>query len=287
MLANLAIGATAAGATAAGAMGLATLRIADALRTRHAWRSLSGHALPARPLFEARMLSGLPDPVRAFFSYTIEEGAVLGSVAEVAMSGELGLGDARDPKYMPMHARQIIAPPYGLVWIVDVGSGLMRLSGSDGFCGGRSWVRFWFWNAVPVVRAGGSSDHLRAALGRVVAEAVFFAPASLLPENGVVWEAVGSHTARASVMHLGMVQTVDVTVDDEGRPHTVVIPRWSDANMERRFRLQPFGGTLSEFRRFGGYMLPTRIDGGNFIGTPEYFPFYKARIERVRFLPAT
>lgn len=281
MLANLAIAAT-----AAGAIGLGTLRIVDALRTQHAWRSLSGHASQARPLFEARMLSGLPDPVRAFFAYTIQEGTVLGSVAEVAMSGELGLGDAGDPKYMPMHARQIIAPPHGLVWVVNAGSGLTKLSGSDGLCGGRSWVRFWLWNAVPVVRAGGSSDHLRAAFGRVVAEAVFFAPASLLPENGVTWEAVGSHTARASVTHLGMVQTVDVSVDDEGRPQTVVIPRWSDANADRRFRLQPFGGTLSEFRRFGGYMLPTRIEGGNFIGTPEYFPFYRAHVEQVRFLPA-
>jgi hypothetical protein len=33
-------------------------------------------------------------------------------------------------------------------------------------------------------------------------------------------------------------------------------------------------------------MLPTRIDGGNFIGTPEYFLFYRAHVEQVRFLPA-
>jgi hypothetical protein len=126
-----------------------------------------------------------------------------------------------------------------------------------------------------------------AAFGRVVAEAVFFAPASLLPEDGVTWEAAGSHTARATVRHLGRVQTADVSVNDEGRPHTVVIPRWSDANRDRQFRLQPFGGSLSEFRRFEGYMLPTRIHGGNFIGTSDYFPFYRAHVERVRFLPAS
>jgi hypothetical protein len=77
--------------------------------------------LRTHPLFEARMLSGLPDPARAFFAYTIEEGAVLKSVAEVTMSGELSLGDAHNPKYMPMHARQIIAPPHGLVWNVEAG----------------------------------------------------------------------------------------------------------------------------------------------------------------------
>jgi hypothetical protein len=31
-------------------------------------------------------------------------------------------------------------------------------------------------------------------------------------------------------------------------------------------------------------MLPTRIEGGNFIGTPDYFPFYRVRVLSVRFL---
>jgi hypothetical protein len=68
-------------------------------------------------------------------------------------------------------------------------------------------------------------------------------------------------------------RAVDITVDDQGAPSTVVIQRWSDANPERSFREQPFGGHVSEFRSFGGYQLPTRVEGGNLIGTPDYFPF--------------
>lgn len=33
----------------------------------------------------------------------------------------------------------------------------------------------------------------------------------------------------------------------------------------RVYQLQPFGGYLSEFREFGGYRLPTRIEAGNFL----------------------
>jgi hypothetical protein len=163
-----------------------------------------------------------------------------------------------------------------------------QLSGSDGLCGGRSWVRFWLWNVGPVVRAGGSSDHLRAAFGRVVAEAVFLAPASLLPENGVTWEAVGSHTARASVTHLGMVQTVNVSVDDEGRPQTVVMPRWSDANADRPFSL---GCSLSAARcqnsAASGLYASDAHRRRELHRNARLLPFYKARIERLRFLPAT
>ena len=31
-------------------------------------------------------------------------------------------------------------------------------------------------------------------------------------------------------------------------------------------------------------MLPTQIEGGNFIGTPDYLPFYPAHVLSVRFL---
>ena len=161
----------------------------------------------------------------------------------------------------------------------------MRIFGSDGFEGSKSWVRFWLLNLIPVVRAGGGPDHARSAFGRLVAESVFFTPAALLPRNGVMWQPVSRDVARATVNLRGMDQTVDISVDEDGRPRTVVIPRWSNANPEKEYRLQHFGGTLSEFRRFDGYTLPARIEGGNFIGTPDYFPFYKARIESIRFLP--
>jgi hypothetical protein len=183
-----------------------------------------------------------------------------------------------------MQAEQILAPPYGLVWNLKTGRGALRVTGSDGFDGKTSWVRFWLAGTVPIVRAGGNPDHARAAFGRVVAEAVFWAPAALLPKDGVSWEAIGVDVARATVTYNGMTQTVDVTLAEDGRPTTVVIPRWSAANPEKTYRLQPFGGYLFDFRDFDGYTLPTRVEGGNFIGTASYFPFYKARVESIRLI---
>jgi hypothetical protein len=136
---------------------------------------------------------------------------------------------------------------------------------------------------VPIVRAGGTADHARAAFGRVVAEAAFWAPASPLPQFGTTWEALDDNTARATVTSNGITQTIDITVAGDGRPTKVVIPRWTDANDDKEFRLQPFGGYLSEFREFNGYSLPTRVEGGNWIDTDDYFPFYKASVEYIHF----
>ena len=263
---------------------LQALRVSDQRQANRVWNDLAGTAAAGSTVFDPAMVQDLPDAARRFFLFTIRPGARLHHVTEIRMGGEIGLGDQENPDYLPMRAEQIIALPHGLVWKLAAGKGLMRISGSDGFDGVRSWVRFWLLHSVPVVRAGGGSDHARSAFGRVVAEAVFFAPAALLPHDGVTWEAAGPDTARATVTFNGMTQTVDVTVADDGRPLTVIIPRWSNANADKVYRLQPFGGTVAGFREFDGYVLPTHIEGGNFIGTEQYFPFYKADIEAIRFV---
>jgi Family of unknown function (DUF6544) len=264
-------------------VGLALWRTADRARDARAWRVLVDHAAEGAAVFDATLVAGLPEPARRYFTFCIAPGARLRTVAKIDMRGELGLGTKERPDYAPMRATQILAPPYGLVWKVRTGRGAIRMDGSDGIEGHASWSRFWLYGLIPIVRAGGNSDHRRAAFGRVVAEAAFWVPAALLPRNGVAWEAVGADIARATVTHDGLIQTVDVTVAADGAPVRVVIPRWTDANPDKVFRLQPFGGQLSDFREFDGFRLPTRVEGGNFIGSDDYFPFYRAEVGSVRF----
>jgi hypothetical protein len=266
-------------------IGLQAWRISDQRHANRVWNNLAAQAPADSVAFDPSTVQDLPEPARRFFQFTIRLGTPLRYVAEIRMSGAIGLGDNENPNYVPMRGHQIIAPPHGLVWKLDAGQGAMRISGSDGFDASKSWVRFWLLKFIPMVRAGGGPDHARSAFGRVVAEAVFFTPATLLPKSGVTWEAVGPDQARAAITFKGMRQAADITVAGDGRPLEVVIRRWSNANPDKTYRLQPFGGFLSEFREFDGYMLPTRIEGGNFIGTEDYFPFSKANVEDIRFLP--
>jgi hypothetical protein len=134
-----------------------------------------------------------------------------------------------------------------------------------------------------VARDGGHQDHARSAFGRYVAEAVFWTPAALLPGPGVTWAAVDADTARVTVTLGAFTQSVDVAVDVDGRPNQVSFLRWTNANPEKVFRLQPFGGLLSDFRHVDGFMLPFQAEAGNHIGTEDWFPFFKATITDIRF----
>ena len=259
-------------------------RIKDERTDAAGWARLQASQPGVHEVFEPSMVQDLPDAARRYFLFTIAPGTPLVPVSEIRMRGEIGLGSKDAPNYKPMRARQILAPPHGFIWQVDAGSGVMRMSGSDGMLNDSAWTRFWLDWTLPVVRAGEDENYLRSAFGRVVAEAVFWAPASLLPGNAVRWEkGDGPNRAKAIVTRGALSQSLEVEVAEDGRPLSVVIPRWSNVNPEKRWQVQAFGGTLGEFRRFGGFTLPTRVDGGNHFGTPDYFPFFRAQVEEIDF----
>ncbi len=255
--------------------GRATL---DRRADRAEWARLAALQPAAPPAFDPAMVTDLPEPARRYFGFAIRPGTPLRRVAEIEMQGSFGLGDKAQPRYQPMAARQILAAPEGFLWAMRTRGG-MPVSGSDT---GR-WTRFRVLGLIPVARMGGTPDHARAAFGRYVAEAVFWTPAALLPGPGITWEAPGPDTARVKVTRGDLSQAVDVTLDAEGRPLRVIFQRWTNANPDKVYRLQPFGGLLSDFREVEGFCLPFHVEAGNMFDTTDYFPFFIADISAIRF----
>jgi hypothetical protein len=233
----------------------------------------------APAVFDPAMVADLPEPARRYFLHAIAPGTPLFTVAEIEMTGQFSLGTKEAPNYLPMRARQVLASPHGFVWAMDAGSFPMTVSGSDS----GSWTRFWLGGIAPVARVEADANTRRSAFGRHVAEAAFWTPAVLLPGPAVRWEPVDANTARAIITHEDLSQAIEITVDSQGRATQVVFPRWSNANPDKSWQIQPFGGTLSDYRDFGGFRLPTRVEAGNFFGTDAYFPFFIAEVQAVRF----
>ncbi len=257
---------------------LAMLRLLDQRADGAEWARLAS-LQPDRPeRFDPAQVADLPEPARRFFRYAIRPGTPLLPVVEIEMQGRFGLGTREAPRYQPIAARQILAAPEGFVWTMRTRGGL-PMSGSDTGL----WTRFRILWLVPVARQGGDHDHARSAFGRYVAEATFWSPAALLPAPGVAWSAVDADSARVSVRHGALEQAVTIHVDRDGRPLQVSFDRWSNANPQRVHRLQTFGGYLSDFREVGGYRLPFHVEAGNMFGTPDYFPFFVARVTAIHF----
>jgi len=259
-------------------------RYADDQALAKTWRQLVLTTNPSPEMFDPKQLDGLPIAARRYFESSIQTGIPLHTVVEITMHGEFSLGDKSAPNYLPMKACQLLAPPFGFIWHVDAGQGLMQFTGSDAAFPGGSWTRFWLFGIVPVARVGGTTDHALSSFGRYMGESLFWSPASLLPSDKVTWTELDTSTARVTVVHDEFTQAFDITVDDNGYLDQVQFERWSNANSEKLYKLQPFGGYLSDFQEFDGFTLPTTVVAGNHFGTEDYFPFFKASVDSVNFI---
>lgn len=256
----------------------------DQARMRAVWAALERAREADPPRFDPAEIADLPEVAQRYFARAIEPGTPLHRVVRLRMEGSFVLNG----NTLPMTARQILAPPaQGFVWQAEVGSGLMRFAGSDGFHahGGHAascWTRFWLHGLIPLVRIADTDDHARAAATRVMLEAVW-APASLLPRYGAQWVQTGPDSAEVRYADVQGIEPMHLTLDATGNPVEVSALRWTDANPDKVYRLQPFGGRLLEMTRHQGFLVPTRVEMGNMWGTPAYAPFFHATITRVDF----
>ncbi|MEE4240922.1 MAG: DUF6544 family protein [Desulfopila sp.] len=260
-------------------LALLLLRLWDRRAERIEWLRLAALQAAEPQEYDPLMVADLPEAAQRFFNFAITPGTPLLTVAEIDMGGWFSLGSREDPQYRQMEAKQILAAPWGFLWKLRL-PGTVPISGSDS---GR-WTRFRILGLLPVVRLGGEADHSRSAYGRYVAEAVFWTPAALLPGPGVIWEEGDENSARVTVNHAGLSQTVAIRVGGNGQPIEVSFLRWSNANPEKTHRLQPFGGKMSDFREVQGFRLPFEVEAGNMFGTEDYFPFFKAEVQSIRFV---
>lgn len=247
------------------------------------WDSLSASREPGPARFDPAMVAGLPPLAQRYFARAIAPGTPLHRVVRLEMSGSFVMNG----KALPMQARQILAPPgQGFVWQATIGAGLMRFAGSDGYlrtgAGAESWTKFWLHGLIPLARIGGTADHARAAATRAMLETVWV-PAALLPQMGASWVETGPDSAEIRFAATPDLPPMHLTLDAEGNPTEVWALRWSDANPDKTYRLQPFGGRILQTAVFQGFRIPVRVEMGNHWGTQAYSAFFLATVTGAEF----
>lgn len=255
----------------------------DLAQRDRVWSALEPLRESAPPLYDPAMVATLPEVAQRYFARAITPGTPLHRVVSLEMQGDFIMNG----KALPMQASQVLAPPArGFVWQAQIGSGLMAFAGSDGYARSseveESWTKFWLHGLVPLARIGGTKDHARAAATRVMLESVW-TPAALLPQFGARWEQTGPDSAEVHFAETPDLPPMQIKLDAQGNLTEVWAMRWSDANPDKTYRLQPFGGRMLEMGVFGGFTVPVRVELGNLWGTPDYAPFFLATITAARY----
>lgn len=256
---------------------LVVIRIKNDNEVSKIWQQLAD--LPTEHVFTEDMVASLPSPVQRYFLHAITPGTPLASAVTLEMSGSFRLG--QDKPWVPMQAKQRISLLKGFVWQATVGRGLSQFVGADYYIKGTGRMRFSLWGLVPLVNAH-THDIARSSIGRLAGEFVWL-PSALLPQQGVIWQAIDERTVQASFVIDDEPVTLRLIVDADGKVLQLSLPRWGDATEDGSWSYIPFGVEFQAEQQFGGFTIPSQMNAGWWFGTERYLEFFRATIAKAEF----
>ena len=215
---------TAAGLLAAGAVAAVVCkgraRWAADTRTLRA-RLQTSRSAAAPPVVRLHDLQGLPATVQRYLRAVLSDGQPLVAAVSLAQQGQFNLS-ATGARWRPFTATQrVVLQPPGFVWDARV----RMLPGlpvhvHDAYVAGEGRLHAAVLGLLPVADLHGTPGLARGELMRWFAEAVWY-PTALLPSQGVRWDAVDDHAARATLAHGGITLSLLFHFGDDGLIDTV------------------------------------------------------------------
>jgi len=226
--------------------------------------------------FDPASLSALEEPVVRYLNHALSPGAVVASGRRLSMVGRIKVG-----RWLAFDAEQEMARiGHAFTWTARAGLGPIRplrvvdrYRPGAGSTEGRLFGRLRFMHAD-------DRDTTRSAAGRAAVESIMD-PASLLPDNGVIWQAEHDDLIVARFDVPPERAEVRLRINATGAPQGVRIMRWGNVGRDG-FGYIPFGGDIRAERQFGDVVLPSELTIGWWYGTARYRPFFMATIHDAR-----
>jgi len=190
--------------------------------TRDLRNQIEAAQLPIEPkLFYETELNGLPAPVQRYFRAVMKDRQPIVAAMRMEHVGTFNMGtSAEDWKPFKSNQRVITRRP-GFDWDARVTliPGL-SVHVHDAYASGEGILQAAVLGLVPVVNLRGPGDVAQGELMRFFAEAAWY-PTALLPSQGIRWDAVDDHSARATLQDGDLSLTLLFHFDNEGLIKTV------------------------------------------------------------------
>jgi hypothetical protein len=211
----------------------------------------------------------IPEPVERYLAHAMPAGAPPASGAALRMTGRIKLG-----AWVPFTAQEA-CDGRSFEWRARVGP----LRVTDRFADGAGVTRGSLLGRRTLFEARGP-DVTRSSAGRAALEAVW-CPAALRPERGVTWRAEADDHIVATWDVPPERPEVHLLIGPDGALRAAWAERWGNAGQAAHGYI-PCGCEVRAERRFGSLVVPSEVTVGWWFGTPEYAPFFRARVEDLR-----
>lgn len=262
--------------------------VGGAMRWRSSTTALRMRILRARVAMttttfeEERELAALPDCVQRYFRAVLPPGQPIIAIARFEQHGTFNMGE-ESPKWAPFTANELVStqkPAFD--WDARIKAApLVDVRVHDAYVAGEGILRASILGAFDVANLRDRREVAEGELVRYLAEAPWY-PTALLPSQGVRWEAIDEHSARAAI------SDDDVTVSLEFRfdPATGLVDEVFTPARGRTVSGEvvptPWRGLSWDYRREHGVLVPHQGEVAWML--PEgLLPYWRGTVESVEY----
>ncbi len=213
--------------------------------------------LPSPARFDAQELEGLPAPVQRYFRAVLTDGQPVIAAATIEMTGTINMS-ATAEQWKPFTSRQrAVTRKPGFLWDaqVDMFPGVPAHV-EDSYIAGQGRLKAKLFGLLTVADSQGDGEIARGEFMRYFAESPWY-PTSLLPSQGVRWEAVDDASANATLIDGPITLTLLFRFNDAGLIASVrAEARGAGVGKDGVMLMLPWDCGFSDYRPQDGMLIP-------------------------------
>lgn len=185
--------------------------------TQKMHRKLEAARLPiTAKTYNAQELTGLPAPVQRYFRAALRDGQPMISALSLEHAGLFNMSETGEQWRPFISSQRVITKRPGFNWEgrISIIPGL-KVWVHDAYIAGEGILHATLLGLFSLVNLRGTPEMAEGELMRFFAEAAWY-PTTLLPSQGVQWEAVDDVSARATLEDKGIVLSMIFYFNAEG-----------------------------------------------------------------------
>jgi hypothetical protein len=235
----------------------------------------------AAAAYDPHQLDGLPEPVRRYFRTALQEGQPMIAGVQIDHSGTFNMGEEEE-QWKPFTSTQhVVAQRPGFVWDarITMAPGMVAHV-RDAYVSGRGTLVGKLFGLVTVVDQQDTPEMAQGELLRFLAESAWY-PTALLPDHGIVWEAIDDTHAAATRTDGDTTVRLEFEFDGQDLIRSIYA--------EGRYRdvdgmpvATPWQGTFWDYANRDGMLIPLEGEVGWLIDG-QYRPYWRGRIEQIEY----
>ncbi|MDY0296856.1 MAG: hypothetical protein RB296_06010 [Acidobacteriota bacterium] len=250
--------------------------------TRDLHAGMEATRVPVSPTkYNSGELEGLPALVQRYFRKVLKDGQLMVTAVNIEHTGTFNMNESKE-KWVPFTSRQrVVTRRPGFVWDARVRMAPgFTVHVHDAYVAGEGILHAKLFGTFPVMNQVSTPELAHGELMRFFAEAVWY-PTSLLPSQGVTWEAMDNTRASATITDGTTTIKLVFRFDSEGLIDSVYADgRYRELN--GGLASVPWQGRHWGYEMRDGMLVP--LEGEVAWLFPDGAkPYWRGRISRLRY----